>query len=496
MGVMRFQVHPPELPRPWTEWEKAYFSGIDGRIYATKVDFDGANLVCRRPQNESAKLSVPWPVSGFGIPSIATTSLAEREKSYQLCLELARGKLAEVRDQAAIWEMNRMSIPDAFRTVQKKAFQAFARASGNQHDPLVQAGFANESLRLSFQAAEVLIGAYTMQRMASVRKTQRHASGFLGATLDDPEGSESQQELFCSTFDTAAIPLAWTQIEPEEGTYTWELADRMVRCCSDHRKIVRGGPLVDLGSGGLPQWLTPWKNDVLNLPSFVCDYVDTVIGRYAGLIRMWEVSTAGNIGGALGLSEEHRLALVARTLEAAVRKDADSQFFIRIEQPWGEYQREGRHRLSPFQFVDAIIRSCMGLTGVSLDIAMGYNFGCSYQRDMLSVSRLIDYWSLLGVQIHVNLACPSSIIPDSLAMPGIAVDTSWKEPWSQEAQAEWFEEIVPLLLAKPAVTGVFLQQFSDQVEHRFPHAGAISSQGREKPLLDAFRRQRGETLLH
>lgn len=417
MGVMRFQVHPPELGQSWSGWKGAYISGLDGRIYPTRSEFDGQFLVCRRNQNESGKLSVEWPVVGFGMPTVTTASLPEREKPFSLSLELARGKLSDVRDQAATWELSRMTIPEAFRTIQRKAFHAFAKASSSADNPPAQVGYANECLKYAFEAAEILVGGYTVQRMASVRRTQRHAPGLLGATLDEGVEEEEHKALFCDTFDTAAVPLNWTQIEPIEGEYNWTRADQLVRCCAEHRKIVRGGPLISLGLNGLPAWLEPWKNDVLNLPSFVCDYVDTVIGRYAGLIRMWEVSTAGNTGGALGLSEEHRLALVARTLDAAIRKDADSQFFIRIEQPWGEYQREGRHRLSPFQFVDAIIRSCMGLTGVSLDVNIGYSAeGCA-TRDLLSISRLIDQWSLLGVQIHVNLACPSATTQDKFAAP-------------------------------------------------------------------------------
>ncbi|MCA8992399.1 MAG: endo-1,4-beta-xylanase [Planctomycetaceae bacterium] len=491
MGVMRFEVHPPELGQPWQGWECAYVSGLGGRIFATRPDFDGSILTCRRSQNDSGKVCVPWPVSGHGMPLVSTASLREREQPYVLSLELARGKLCEVRDQAAIWEMGRMSIPEAFRTAQQKAFRAFARASSCGDELAIKVGYANESLKHAFDAAEILIGAYSVQRLASVRRTQRHAPGLLGAPFEGDLSDPQIQSAFDTTFDTVCVPLKWTHIEPEEGQYNWQAADDLVRWAAEKRKILSGGPLVDLSPNGLPPWLAPWKNDVLNLPSFVCDYVDTVIGRYAGLIRMWEVSTAGNTGGALDLSEEHRLALVARTLEAAVRKDADSQFFIRIEQPWGEYQRSGRHRLSPFEFVDAIIRSSMGLTGVTLEINAGYCRNGCISRDLLSISRLIDQWSMLGVQLHVALACPSATTTDTKATP-ISVSSNWKDKWSIETQADWFELVLPLLLAKPAVTGVFLQQFDDSIPHKFPHAGAIDDTGKQKPVLDAFRGQRGE----
>lgn len=489
MGVMRFIVHPPELTRDWPEYAQAYLSGLDGRVFPTKVELEGNMLVCRRPLSDSGKLSVPWPVAGIGRPVLMTTSLRERDEPYQLLLELARGKLSEVRDQRAAWEMARMAIPKAFVEMQSDAFRHFARASSSQDQPDVSSQMAGEAIELACRAGSILVDAYIVQRMANVRRSH-HSPGLLGCMLDQDCLSETNAELFRETFNTASIPVHWRRIEPNEGEYHWELVDQLVQSCSANRMLLRGGPLIDLGPNGLPDWLSPWKNDFLNLPSFVCDFIDTAISRFIGLIRIWEVSAAGNFGGALELSEEHRLALVARTLEAAIRTDSDAQFFIRIEQPWGEYQRHGQHRLSPFQFVDALIRSNLGLKGVSLNLNVGYSPRGSYTRDMLAISKLIDLWSLLGVQLHVNLAAPSGSAPDPLADTELSVQNgAWLDGWTEESQAEWLERVVPLLMSKPSVSGVFLEQFSDAVPHHFPHAGVLKPDGTPKLMAEPLRRQ-------
>ena len=189
----------------------------------------------------------------------------------------------------------------------------------------------------------------------------------------------------------------------------------------------------------------------------------------------------------MNLNEEQSLSLVARTLEAAIKTDSDSQFFIRIEQPWGEYQRQGEHRLSPYQFVDALIRSNIGLTGVSLDINAGYSHRACFYRDTLAISKLIDQWSVLGLQIHVNVCCPSADSKDSLANPEVDVDNRVvRQPWSEETQKEWMDRVIPLLVAKPSVTGVFLRQFSDATPHRFPHSGLLDSLNRPKLMHETF----------
>jgi len=490
MGVMRFIVHPPASDPAWDGGSEAFVRGIDGRVFPTTVDFEDGQMCCRRSLSDSGTVSLPWPVSGFGTPVLTTTSLRERTEPYLLSLELARGILSQVRDQWAAWEMARMVVPDTFKDIQREAFRAFARASSSQNDAEAASKLAQQSIELASQASEILADTYVVQRMMSIRKSTRHAPSLLGCTLDKSALDTVGASSFLSCFNTASVPIHWLDIEPTEGNYNWDPVDQLVDFCSEHRLIARGGPLIDLADHGLPTWLAPWKDDFFNLPSFVCDFVETAINKYTGLIRIWEVSTAGNIGAALGLSEEHRLAMVAKTLETAIRTDSDSQFFIRIQQPWGGYQRNGNHQLSPFQFVDALVRSNIGLTGISLDINVGYhNPGC-LPRDMLTISKLIDWWSMLSVQIHVNLVCPSHSKTDALADPYIQVnDNAWKSHWTEESQADWYERVVPLLMAKPSVTGVFLEQFSDGVPHRFPHGGVLNVSGEPKSVHETLRRQ-------
>lgn len=490
MGVMKFIVHPPERLSDWSESSYAYISGLDGRIYPTTTQIEGNIFSCRRSFSDSGKVSVPWPVAGFGKPVLTTTSLREREQPYLLCLELARGKLAQIREQWAAWEMARMLIPDAFREIQAEAFKAFAHASSRQDNLDECAAAAQRAIEKGCAAADLLADAYVVQRMSSIRRSSNHAPSLLGANTDAGVLTEAGSQIFLNTFNTASIPIRWTDIEKQEGVYHWEPIDQLVNFASQNRLIIRGGPLINLGPQGLPEWLKCWTVDLLNLASFICDFVDTAISRYTGLVRIWEVSSAGNIGGAFNLNPEQSLSLVVRTLEAAIRTDSDSQFFIRIEQPWGEYQRFGEHRLTPYQFVDALIRSNIGLTGVSLDINVGYSQRACLTRDLLSISRLIDLWSMLGLQLHVNLCCPSSSNPDPFASGKIdVVDGVLHKRWSEELQAEWMERVVPLLMSKPAVTGVFLRQFSDSAPHRFPHGGLLDANGRPKKMLESLQHQ-------
>jgi hypothetical protein len=485
---MRFEIYPDALVQDWPELYSAYLTAFDRHVFPTRVELDGNFMICRRPRSDSGKLHVACPVEGFGRPMLSTSSLPERDEPYLLPLELARGRIAELREQAATWELAKMVIPNAYREAERRAFHLFSQATSLKGQNVKQAcevGWI--ALREACAAADILLQAYTTQRLIVCQHTSTTPLASVGCTLLAPPPGEQTRDQVCSTFQAIGVPLEWKRIEPREGQYDWTAVDQLVQCCTDHRMIVRAGPLIDLSTGGLPQWLQPWERDYLNLQSFVCDWVETAVSRYLGRIRLWEVSAYGNTGGALGLSEENRLGITARTLETVLRTDDEAQLFIRIEQPWGDYQARGQHRLSPFQFVDAILRSNLNLAGVNLEINVGYQpRGCVF-RDALVVSRLIDFWSMLSIQLHVTLAFPSSDEPDPLADQDLDVAPQvWKWPCSEETQARWIDAFVPMLMAKPAVTGVYWSHLSDAQPHRLPNAGLLRRDGSPKPAFEAI----------
>ena len=484
MGVMRFLVYPESLLDDWDDSIAPYISGMDGRVFPTRVVQRGNQLECTRQQSDSGRLNLAWPVPEFGSPVLCTSSLREREQPYHLSLELARGKISQVRDQLGAWEVMGMRIPSKFRAPFKEAHRLFSKAISSQSDPEQCAEFAVSAIAEICQASEILAQSYAEQQLAARRQRMAHAPVSLGCDLGLSAVDEIDSSRFCSAFSAAIVPVEWRIIEPVEGTYHWETNDQQLDWCEKHRLLPCGGPLLDLSPGGLPDWLFTWESDLLNLQSFVCDFVETAISRYMGRIRQWEISACGNTGGVLTLSEESRLALVARSLETAHQVDEEIQLMIRVDQPWGAYQVRGQHRLSPLQFVDALLRSGVGLSRVNLEISVGFQPHGSAYRDLLEFSRLVDLWSCLGVPLQLTLAFPTASGTDRFAHPDVEVGAScWKTDWTEQAQADWIRSYLPLLMSKPAVIGVFWSQWADNVPHRFPHSGLIRMDATEKPSL-------------
>jgi hypothetical protein len=483
MGVMRFLIQPGSRLEQSPEVHRAYISGFDQTVHATRIEVEDSILICRRQVSESGKLHIAWPVAGFGKPVIGTASLPERQTPYLLPLELARGRIVQLRNQLASWESAGMQIPADYARLNAEAHSLFSKAVGAQDDLARCGQLADLALQRAFQAAELLTQSYAQQSLTVRHRRYSQIPTLVGAYL--PNNLEGAwQAPYLEAFNTGVVSVKWRNIEPVEGEYHWELFDEQVDWCEDNRLIVRGGPLLDLAPQGMPDWLMRWENDIWNLQSFVCDFVETAMRRYQGRVRMWEVAARGNSGGGMAITEENRLGLVAKALEVARQVDEEAQLFIRVDQPWAEYQARGQHRLSPIQFTDGLIRAGLGLSGINLEIAVGYSPRGSLSRDLLDFSRLIDLWSSLGLPLHITLAFPSSSAFDPLANTDLEVDAPlWKAPWSEESQADWIDLYLPLLIAKSAVTGVFWNHLSDSSPHIFPNAGLIDATDKVKPAL-------------
>ena len=481
MGVMRFEVHPAETLKNLPDPFRAFLGGFDGRIFPTRIEITENVIICRRNQADSAKLHISWPVRGFGTPVVNTAQLRELEEPYFLPLELARGKITQLRNQHSEWDLAGMNIPDAFLEQHRMAHHCFRKAVVATSDREKCAALADQALVHAFSAAEILTKSYIEQRL-SVRRQRANTSPIsIGCALGSVAPGPDLVPDFCEAFDVAIVPVEWRRIEAVEGEYQWDLNDAQVDWCEANRLRMIGGPLLDLSDGGIPEWLKTWSNDVLNLQSFVTDFVETAMSRYLGRIRHWEVVARCNTGGALELSEENRLSLVARVLEAARQVDHETHMSIRVDQPWGDYQSAGQHRLSPLQFVDALVRSGVGLSGVNLEVAIGYRPDGSASRDLYDFSRMLDRWSCLGIPLKLTLAFPSQ----AGTRPNGASRTvnCWKDEHSEAAQAAWVDLYLPLLMAKDPIVGVYWHRLQDGGPGRYPGCALWQESGEPKQAL-------------
>src|SRR5262249_54561095 len=142
----------------------------------------------------------------------------------------------------------------------------------------------------------------------------------------------------------------------------------------------------------------------------------------------------------------------------------------------------------PFIFADTLLRSGLNPAGLDLELVMGVNPRGSYCRDLISVSRMIDLYTILGVPLRVTMGYASASGPDRLAHPDLSVSAgSWQLGLPPASQAEWAASFVALALCKPSVRGVQWIHLSDAKPHIFPHCGLFDGQDQPKPVIQALR---------
>ena len=487
MGVMHFKV-PSGLSAEDAEGlRRAYlFGGYDYSPVPTRTELNGDRLIVRRDNDESSHIAAPWEIEGIGRLMGCSATLMERASPYRLLVELARGKVNQIRSQAFEWEQGGLVVSARVGDLIHAATASFGRAVIETSVAEAEKA-ALQTLSLAYMAAEALVSLYVEQLSAYHREHQEPVNSLLSCRLPDVPG-EAFAASFGRCFNAVRVPLSWRATEKVEANYDWDAADRVLDWAQANQFPVTAGPLIDFSRNGVPEWLQTWEGDLPSIASFMCDFIETTVARYHTRIRRWVISTGSNCSVSLGLSEDDLIRLTARLAEAAWGIDSTLEVVIGLAQPWGEYLAGEYFNYSPFVFADTLLRAGLPLSGFELEWHMASTPCGTFCRDPLDASRLIDLFGMLGSPLQIAFSYPSSADRDALADPDLVVGrTGWWHGLTPEAQAKWAETFTSLALAKGYIVGVCWDHFSDAIPHRFPNAGLIDVTGNAKPAFDRLR---------
>ncbi|MBN1588810.1 MAG: hypothetical protein JW888_04780 [Pirellulales bacterium] len=477
MGVMRFVVSPPDRITPDMA-QLAYMSGLDRIPWRGVSRLANGQLIVEREISESGNLFLPWPVEGHGMVTLATACLMERQEPYHLPLELARGEISQFRNQQADWRSIGLDVPEAVSTMATEATGLFAKAVGST-DPGESARLAEAALTSILNAVDQLASCYVDQAW-SVKRASRMRWPWLGVDLGTTILDDPIAQQLAGTFNAARVPLAWSEIETSEGARNWEVFDRLIQWCRRRDWFTCGGPLLQLGPGSSPDWLYLFEDDFAGLQSSVSDYVEATVSRYRGQVDLWQCAGRPNTAEFLSLDEEEMVQLTAHVVEQVHSLDPRTPLVIGFDQPWSEYVARRDVDFPPVYFADALLRANLGISGLLLEMNMGYAPGGTLPRDPLDFSRQLDAWSGLGVPLYVSICVPSGDHADPLARRR---DRPVETHLTPQTQQDWLARYLPIALAKPYVHGVFWSQLHDCVPHDFAHGGLFDFHRRAKPAL-------------
>ena len=333
--------------------------------------------------------------------------MIEKTTPYPLALELARGKVNQLRNQLADWLFGGLNVPPALPAAIREATSSLGRAIASA--PSLESGkHAQQAIAQAYGAADQLVNTYIQQVFNIRHSRQPRLDTALSCRLASVAVAEPLTTALRETFNTVCLPLSWAAVEPAENSFQWAAQDQLLDWAITKGFHVVGGPLIDFQVGQLPPWLAQRDQSLAAIASFTCRYVDAVARRYRGRIRTWQMTAAANSFTVPGLGEDEMLWLMLRIAEAIRQSDASVEVQLSLAQPWGDYLASQARRHSPFVFADTLMRSGLSLSGLHLEMIMGVSPRGSYCRDLLDASRLIDLYSLLGLPLHITLGLPSS----------------------------------------------------------------------------------------
>ncbi len=496
MGVMRFRI-PVSLADPAALQELELSSiagGQDHMPYPTEASVEGNQLVLARDVDESGSLVSPIAIPHSGKFMTRSATLVEREFPYDLTLELARGKVNQLRCHAADWVHNGLVQPGTLYDEIELVTKAFGSALSSTGDPGI-ADRAMETMQRAFQVSEKLVQAYTRRVFEFRHERQERFDTGLCCRLDPtiPPGDDASH--FTATFNTASLLFPWRVIEAKQGHFDWEQTDKLVDWASATGLRLIGGPLIDFSGQNLPDWIWEKACDFAGLAEVLANFVDTVVRRYAKRIRAWHVAAGANCSGILARRDDELVWLTLHLTEAIKRIHPNSEIIVGIAQPWGDYLATQERSKTPFIFADDLLRTGIKLAALELEFLMGLSPRGSYCRDSLELSRLLDLYALLGVPIQATLAYPSSAEPDEQAdADHCACLGWWGEGFSPANQTAWVQSFAGLTLCKPYVRNLQWIHLSDAAPHVYPNCGLLDARGEPKPALAEFQKLRAEHL--
>jgi GH35 family endo-1,4-beta-xylanase len=484
MGTMTFQLPASLSADAAGELKRTCMAGgPDNMPWPSELHFASQQLSVSRVVDESGFLLVPWSIDGRGLLMGTSATLIERPQPYNLIVELARGKVNQVRCQAFDWRAGGLVLSRELEQLIRDAGLSFAHAVAGV-PPEEASQQAQAALDLAYKSAEQLVSAYVSQVFQIRHQRQAKLDSTLACLLGKTVPPANLAAPLTAAFNSVSLPFSWNHIENEEATYRFEESDALLDWAQKQKLEVTAGPLIDFSSAQLPAWLWVWERDLAGMASFMCKFVETTVRRYRNRIRRWQLTAASNCANVLSLSEDDLLALTYRLADAARHIDPSLELVVGIAQPWGEYMAHSERTHSPFIFADTLIRSGLSLSALNLELVMGVTPRGSYCRDLLEISRLLDLYALLGVPLRVTLGYPSSAQSDPDSDPDLHVEGGrWGNGFTADVQATWAADVTALVLCKPYVQGVHWTHFRDAEPHQFPHCGVVDPRDQVKPAL-------------
>jgi len=453
----------------------AYAFGQDAIPIRAEISIADNTIHVRKSAQGACGLSLLWEVGQAGRYMLATTRLPERERHYNLHVELARAQMTHIVRKREDWGL--FDYPDAedldneFRRV-----NAIFLESLKATDPGVAAALADQALAEGITVGEKLAlfhGDVLLHRRRTASPGGR--VGF-GCAVDLLATTREYTDRLGESFDFVSISIPWKSTEPKEHTYQYDQIDAWMGWASQNHKPVHAGPLVSFEPEQLPEWLYIWEHDYEALRDLIYERVEDVIERYKDRVHYWNVISGVHAYNSFNMNFEQLMELTRISCLLVKKIAPRGHAMIEVLFPWGEYHARNQRTIPPLLYADMAVQSGIPFDAFGVQLNQGVPEDGLYVRDLMQISAMLDEFVGLGKPVHIS-ACqvPSATTADTTdAWEGkspVAEAGQWHTAWSTRLQAEWLQAFYRIAISKPFVESVCWRDLADRPGQIIPHGG-------------------------
>ncbi len=451
----------------------AYLFGGDGiGIRRAQISFKNGFIECKRPNLDTAGLALLWPVDGFGKVLLPTTCLPERERPYNLNVEITRAKLMQIVNKREDWLF--FGNIDGLGDACKEGQDLFIRAIQNISDVSQSSKLADDALKKALVFSENL----AIKQSESLFETRVTNHGFgrgcLGCRVDPKEIDKPQYiEKLLDLFGSVTIPVNWAQIESKKGSYDFSIIDACINVLGKEKVTLSAGPLLCFSKEYLPKWLLGSGVGFEKIRETAYRFVSEVVARYSGVVRAWYAISGLNVYNYFGFRFEQILEMTRAANMAVKQGSGRALKIIEISNPWGEYYTTIPNSIPPIVYMDMVVQSGINFDAFGLQVRFGKNQPGMHVRDMMQISAILDSFAPIAKPLYItDMEVPSKNGAD---LQDGQVAGIWHEEWNQLQQGRWIEQFYKIALSKQFVNSVTYSHLADTEDSAIVGSGLLTA---------------------
>ncbi len=425
-----------------------------------------------RKSSESAGLTLLWPIEGFGNIMLSTTCLPEREKPYNLNLEIARAKLMQITLKREDWAV--FDSGSSFENLLCETQELFIQSLQNINDQEKASVIADKCLKKAMILSEKLALKHGERFFAMRTKNKNLGKHSIGCEID-PQlmGNDNYLKWVFEMFGYVTIPVNWNEIEKEKGNYDFQAMDNCLEHLNGKRIAVCMGPLLRFNNKSIPQWLKKQGNDFEKIREAAYEFVSRMVDRYQRNVHLWRVISAMNMDNCCGFNFEQVIEMTRAACLAAKSANPRSKKIVEVVQPWGEYYAKRKNTVPPLVYIDTLIQSGIGFDAFGLYLEFGKDQAGMRIRDMMQISSRLDCFLPVPKPLHITGVC----VPSQNSPEGFEIEKagSWHGKWDQKLQAQWIESFYKIALGKLFVNTVTYSSLIDNESLQVKASGLLDN---------------------